>query len=143
MAVPIFRLFHHSHMTAKGLQEKKRNRKELEFVWGREEEKATEKIKHALSLAPAIKALVDTPEDDGFVGKVVLGVDACGLGFGSILQEEHQESRSHPVRYESGLWTPAETRYDVVKLECRGLLRTLKKFRYCLYWGKFLIEIDT
>src|SRR5437588_5384748 len=48
----------------------------------------------------------------------------------------------HPVRYESGLWTPAETRYDAVKLECRGLLRALKKFRYYLYGVHFLVEVD-
>ena len=46
------------------------------------------------------------------------------------------------MRYESGLWTPAETRYDAVKLKCRGLLCTLKKFRYYLYVVQFLIEID-
>ena len=89
-----------------------------------------------------LKPLVYRPEDDGFVGEIVLGVDACGLGFGAILQQEDQESRRHPVRYESGLWTPAETRYDAVKLECRGLLRALKKFHYYLYGVQFLIEIN-
>ena len=73
---------------------------------------------------------------------MVLGVDACGLGFGAILQQEDRESRRYRVRYECGLWRLAETRYDVVKLECRGLLRTLKKFRYYLYGVQFLIEID-
>ena len=77
-----------------------------------------EKLKTVLSTAPALKPVVYTPEDDGFVGRIVLGIDACGLGFGAILQQEDQESRRHPVRYESGLWTPAETRYDAVKLEC-------------------------
>ena len=75
-----------------------------------------EKLKRALSSAPALKPLVYTPEDDGFVGGIVLGVDAYGLGFGAILQQEDRESRRHPVRYESGLWTPAETRYNAVKL---------------------------
>ena len=37
---------------------------------------------------------------------------------------------------------PAETRYDVVKLECRGLLCALKKFRYYLDGVQFLVEID-
>ena len=73
--------------------------------------------------------LIYTPdEEDGFVGKVVLGIDTCGLGFGAILQQEDRGQKRHPVRYESGLWTPAERRYDAVKLECRGLLRALEKF---------------
>ena len=142
MAEPRFRLFRHSHVTSKAPLEKKRKRKEMEFVWGAEQEKGLEKLKTALSSAPALKPLVYTPEDDGYVGEIVLGVDACGLGFGAILQQEDWESRHHPVRYEIGLWTPAETRYDGVKLECRGLLRALKKFRYYLYGVQFLIEID-
>ena len=46
------------------------------------------------------------------------------------------------MRYESGLWTLAETRDDVVKPVCRGLLCALTKFRYYLYGVQFLIEID-
>ena len=130
-------------MISKAPPEKKKKRKEVEFVWGAEQEKAMEKLKMALSLAPALKPLVYTSEDNGFVGKIVLGVNMCGLGFGAILQQEDRESRRHPVRYESGLWTPAETRYDVVKLECRGLLCALNKFRYYLYGVQFLIEIDS
>ena len=38
-----------------------------------------EKLKTALSSAPALKPLVYMPEDDGFVGGIVLGVDAGGL----------------------------------------------------------------
>ena len=142
VAEPIFRLFRHNHVTSKALPEKKRKRKEEEFIWEAEQEKAMEKLKTALSSAPALKRLVYTLEDDGFMGGIVHGVDACGLGFGAIQQQEDRESRLHPVRYESGLWTPAQTRYDVVKLECRGLLRALKKFLYYLYGVQFLIEID-
>ena len=88
------------------------------------------KLKTALSSAPALKPFVYTPEDDGFVGRIVLGVNVWGLGFGAILQQEDRESTRHPVRYESGLWTSAETQYDAVKLERWGLLCALKKFRY-------------
>ena len=101
-----------------------------------------EKLKKAVSSAPALKQLVYVPENEGFVGRIILGVDSCGLGFGAILQLEAQESWCHPLRYESGLWTLAETRYDGVKLECRGLLGTLKQFYYYLYGVRFLIEID-
>ena len=84
-------------------------------------------------MAPALKTLVYTPDEGGFVGRIMLGVDACRSKFGVILQQEDREGKRHSVRYESGLWTPVETRYDVVKLEYRGLLRCLKKFRYYLY----------
>ena len=110
VAEPIFRLFRHSQAIAKAPPEKKRKRKEVEFICGAEQEKGMEKLKPALCSAPALKALVYTPEDDGFVGGIVLGVDVCGLGFGAILQQEDGEGRRHPVRYEGGLWTLAQTR---------------------------------
>ena len=75
-----------------------------------------EKKKTALISAPALKPLFYMKEDNGFVGVINVGVNACGLGFGVILQQEDQASRRHPVGYESGLWTLVETRYNVVKL---------------------------
>ena len=59
-----------------------------------------------------------------------------------MLQQEDEQGRRHPSRYESGLWTEAETSYDAVTLECRGLLHALKKFRHYLYRVHFLVEID-
>ena len=37
----------------------------------------------------------------------------------------------------------AERKYDSGKLECRGLLKALKKLRYYLYGVQFLEEINT
>ena len=50
--------------------------------------------------------------------------------------------KRHPARDESGIWTDAEKKYNAGKLECRRLLKTLKKFRYYLYAVRFLVEID-
>ena len=130
VAEPVIRLFRHSHMISKPPPEKKRKRQEVEFVWGAQQEKVMEKLKTALSSAPALKLLVYTPQDDGFMGEIVLDFDMYGLGFGAILQQEDRESRHHPVRYESWLWTLVEIRYDTVKLECQELLHAIKKFRY-------------
>ena len=91
---------------------------------------------------PAIKPLIYTLEEDGVVGSIVLGDKASRSGFGAILQQEDPESRRCAVRNASGLWTPAETLYDTVKLECRDLLRALKKFGYYLYGVQLSIEID-
>ena len=142
VAEPIFRLFRQSHVTSNAPLEKKGKRKVVEFDWGAKKEKAMEKLMTVLSSPPARKPLFYTPEEDSFVGGIVLGVDDCGLGFGAILKQEDRESRHRPVRYESWLWTPADTRYDAVKLECQGLLRSLMKFLYDLYGVQFLIEIN-
>ena len=51
-----------------------------------------EKLKIVLGSAPALRQWVYTPEDDGFVGGIILGIDACGLGFVAILLQEDRES---------------------------------------------------
>ena len=85
VAERIFQLFGHSHETSKAPLEKTRKRKEVGFVCGMEKQNAMEKLKLVLSLAPPLKPLVYTPEEDAFVGRIILGVDACGFGFGAIL----------------------------------------------------------
>ena len=58
VAEPIFRLFRPSHLTLRALPEKKRKKQEVEFVWGAEQENATEKLKRVVCLGPALKPLV-------------------------------------------------------------------------------------
>ena len=45
------------------------------------------KLTKGQSSVPPLKPLVYTPEDNGFVGGIVLGFDTCGIGFGVILQQ--------------------------------------------------------
>ena len=73
-------------MTWKAPPEKRRKRKEVEFVWGAEREKAMKKLKTVLNSAPALKPLVHMPEDDCFVGGIVIDVYVCGLCCVAILQ---------------------------------------------------------
>src|SRR5258705_3766701 len=96
-------------------------------------------LKQALIKAPALK-----PIDYEASGKIVLSVDSSLIGWGAILQQEDDldAKQRHPSKYENGLWTPAEKKYDGGKLECRGLLKALKKLRYYLYGVRFLVEID-
>ena len=101
-----------------------------DYVWGERQQAAMDNLKEAFTNAPALK-----PIDYGAEGMVVLSVDSGLIGWGAILQQEETlgSSRRHPSRYENGLWTAAERRYDSGKLECRGLLRALKKLRYYLH----------
>ena len=48
VAEPIFRLFRHRHVISKALQEKKRKRNEVQFIWGAEQEKALGILKQGL-----------------------------------------------------------------------------------------------
>jgi len=113
-----------------------------DFIWGPEQQTAMDELKKALVSPPALKPIVYTAEPGKKLGRIVLGVDASLLGFGAILQQEDEQGRRHPSQYESGLWTDAERNYDAGKLECRALLRAVKKFRNYLYGVYFLVEID-
>ena len=142
VAEPIFRLFRCLSPNTTKTSSRKRALTQAEFIWGLEQPQEMERLKAALIAAPALKPIVYTPDSQGFIGQIVLGVDASQLGYGAILQQEDQQGRRHPSRYESGLWTPAEAHFDAGKLDCQGLLRALKKFRYYVYGVNFLVEID-
>lgn len=123
------------------------NKKGVEFEWGDEQQKAMDTLKGALTSAPLLK-----PIDYKSKGRIILSVDASRTGWGAILQQEEESSgedatlkgkrKRHPARYEGGCWAGSELNYDAGKLECRGLMKALKKFREYLYGTKFLVEID-
>ena len=60
---------------------------------------------------------------------IILNVDASmKIGWGGILSQLQADGTMRPARFESGIWNTAEKEYDAVKLECRGLLKALKKW---------------
>ena len=109
------------------------------FYWGEDQQATMDDLKNTLTHAPALR-----PLDYQAEGKIILSVDSSLLEWGAILQQEEElnSKKRHPLRYENGLWSPAEKKYDLGKLECRGLLCALKKLRFYLYGIRFLVEID-
>ena len=112
------------------------------FKWGPEREKVMRDLKCAMVSPSALLPIAYTAEPGKTPGRIVLGVDARWLGFGAILQQEDENGRRHPTRYESCLWTNTKRNYDASKLECRAVLRTVKKFRNYLYIVHFLVKIN-
>jgi len=86
-----------------------------------------ERLKHVLTTAPA---LVSLDYNSGFM--IFLVVDGSGTGWGCTLEQADKNGKRHLARYESGIWSVAERKYDAVKLECRALLHALKKNRIYL-----------
>jgi transposase InsO family protein len=111
-------------------------KKGVEFCWDEDCDDAMDKLKDALTNAPALSTI-----DYESAGEIVLSVDASGDGWGAILQQ-YVDGKRHPIRYESGVWTTPEKNYDAGKRECRALLRALKKLKVWLYGIKFTVEID-
>ena len=79
VAEPIFWLFRRGNANTKTKTSKKKIVAE-EYVWGGDQARAMRKVKEAFISAPALKPLVYTREEDGFVGDIVLRVDTCRLG---------------------------------------------------------------
>ena len=40
------------------------------------------------------------------------------------------------------MWNETEQRYDAIKRECRGVLKTLKRFKVWVYGVSFMLEVD-
>lgn len=113
-------------------------RKDCEFRWGASQQEAMDILKTALTTAPALRSI-----DYRNGGAIIINTDASGKGWGAQLaQEEKETGKRHPARYESGMWTAAERQYDGGKLECRVVLKALKKFRTYLYGVHFILEVD-
>jgi len=113
-------------------------RKNRPFIWEEPQQEAMDELKRALTTAPALK-----PIDYHATGTIFLSVDSSNIEWGAILQQEEDSTKKcHPTRFESGVWNEAEKKYDGEKLECRGLLKALKKLRVYLYEVRFVMEID-
>ena len=123
-AAPIFALF----------------RKGKRFDWTDECQLAMDALKLAITEAPVLVTLDLSPS----AYTIILNVDASStIGWGAVLSQLQNDGRIHPARYESGIWSDPERKYDALKLECRGLLKSLKKFRFWLFGRFFSIQTDS
>ena len=114
-------------------------RKGARFSWTAERQAAMDILKRKITEAPVLVSHDFAPA----AGIIYLQVDASTtIGWGGILSQMQSDGRIQPARYESGIWSNTEKRYDAVRLECRGLLKALKKFRFWLYGRYFLLETD-
>src|SRR5437667_10419105 len=59
--------------------------------------------------------------------RIIVNVDAAStIGWGAVLSQYQSNGEIHPARYESGIWSDPEKKYDALKLECpTGLIQGL------------------
>jgi transposase InsO family protein len=124
IAAPIFKLF----------------KKGSRFRWDDDCQNAMTQLKSAMTAAPVLVKLDFSPN----ALPIVLNVDASTtIGWGAVLSQIQADGKVKPSRFESGIWNSAELKYDALKLECRGLLKALKKFRFWLFGRHFQVETDS
>ena len=85
----------------------------MEFHGDKDCSNAMELLKKALTKDPALSTL-DYSEEGG---EIVLPVHASGEGRGVILQQDNNGNRQL-IRYESGVGTAPEKKYDAGRREC-------------------------
>ena len=124
VAAPIFALF----------------RKGKRFIWTDDCQTAMDTLKTKITEAPVLVSV----DFSASALPIFLNVDASTtVGWGAVLSQQQEDGRLHPARYESGIWSDVERKYDALKLECRGLLKSLKKIRFWLFGRYFTVQTDS
>lgn len=130
-----FRKFIQGYSTiAKPLSDLKR--KEVKFVFGKEQKAAFEILKKKLCEDPVLRIYRDDAETQ-------LHTDASKAGFGAILmQKDANDDKFHPVYYMSVKANRYEENMDSFMLEVLAIVKALKKFHSYLIGRKFKIVTD-
>ena len=111
-------------------------RKDAEWFWGMEQREAMAIIKQAVTQPPALVSI------DYNGGPIFLGVDASHIGGGAHLEQVGADGCRHTIRFDSTLWSKAESKQHSTKLECKALVWALKAFQTYLYGHRFTVETD-
>jgi transposase InsO family protein len=110
-------------------------KKDAEFVWTPECQKAFEKLKEALITAPVL-ALPD------FNRPFILTTDACTSGIAYILGQRDEGGREHPVCYGGRGLRPNEEKWTVSELEALAVVEGVKNFHCYLAGNEFECVTD-
>ena len=66
------------------------------------------RLKVTLTSSPTLVSLDFSPS----AGAIIATVDASKVGWGGILQQQQDDGRVRPARYESRIWNKAEKEYE-------------------------------
>ena len=113
-------------------------RKDADFVWQDEHDRAMEQLKTAIITSPAL-----IPIDYKSERKVYLAVDSSFRAVGWILSQDCEDGQRRPSRFGSIGWNERESRYSQPKIELYGLFRTLRALRmHIVGVTNLVVEMD-
>ena len=110
-------------------------RKEVEFNWNPERQKAFEDLKLAFAKTP-ILSLSDWEKESYVI------LDASGWYLGAILWQYDSERRECPIYYASWQMSQAESKYLTTKREALAVIYAYKKFRHYLLGYRIVFYRD-
>src|SRR5882724_10646293 len=113
-------------------------RKDIEFLWGPEQEKAMEDLKQAIVMAPYL-----WPIDYHCDQMVILAVDSSCIATGFILLQLGADGKQYPSHFGSITWNDQESCYSQAKIEIYSLWHPLQAYQlYIIGIRNLRVEID-
>lgn len=114
------------------------NRKDVRFVWGKEQQAAMDKIKDCFTE----DLLLVKPDYTPGASMLIVVCDGGPHGWGATLHQCDSEGVQKTIEFESGFFNETEQRYDQLKKEALALCKVLKKFKYYVHGRRFRVETD-
>ena len=110
-------------------------RKDVEFQWTVDCQKAFNELKSKLVQAPVL-AYPDFDVD------FVLETDASYQGLGAVLSQRLMDHKLHPVAFGSRALSPSERNYSVTEIETLAVVWAMKHFHAYLYGHNVQVVTD-
>ena len=115
------------------------SKKGIRFLWGPEQRRAFEELKHRLTSAPVLAY----PDFSPGAGTFVLDTYASQrLGIGAVLSQVQSDGTERVVAYGSRSLNEHERNYCTTRLEMLALVTYVDHFRNYLAGCKFLLRTD-
>jgi RNase H-like domain found in reverse transcriptase/Reverse transcriptase (RNA-dependent DNA polymerase)/Integrase zinc binding domain/Chromo (CHRromatin Organisation MOdifier) domain/Retrotransposon gag protein/Zinc knuckle/Retroviral aspartyl protease len=111
-------------------------RKDQEWEWKQEQEKAFRELKGQFSKEPVL-AMYD-PEKE-----ITLETDASDYAIGAVLSQPDQNGKLHPVMFHSRKFLPAEINYDVHDKELLAIVDAFEVWESYLSGTKHQVKVIT
>ena len=110
-------------------------KKDQEWTWGPEQQKAVQQIKECLTTAPVLQHYDPARE-------LVLATDAGPNGLGACLAHRDENGQEHPIAYASRSLSKAERNYSQIDKEATAIVFGVTKFETFLWARKWILVTD-
>lgn len=110
-------------------------RKNVNFDWSDNCEKAFQKIKTYLCSGPILSIY-------NYEKPVYIYTDASGEGFGAVLKQPQENNELHPVAYFSKKLSSAQKKKKAIYLECLAIREAIRYWQHWLIGREFTVITD-